>query len=78
MPRTKHKQVALYLRDERIEQLKELAHRLGKAQQDVLRDAVEAKLRQHRLIGGCASPGERACFNHHGRNLAAVVRSASC
>jgi len=43
--------VALYLEDERIEQLHELGRRLGKTQQDVLRDAVEAKLRQHRLIG---------------------------
>jgi predicted DNA-binding protein len=49
--RTKRRQVALYLEDERIEQLHELGRRLGKTQQDVLRDAIEAKLRQHRLIG---------------------------
>ena len=49
--KTKRRQVALYLEDERIEQLHELGRRLGKTQQDVLRDAVEAKLRRHRLIG---------------------------
>jgi hypothetical protein len=49
--RIKRRQVALYLEDERIEQLHELGRRLGKTQQDVLRDALEAKLRQHRLIG---------------------------
>jgi hypothetical protein len=49
--RTKRRQVALYLEDERIEQLHELGRRLGKSQQDVLRDAVDAKLRRHRLIG---------------------------
>ena len=47
----KRRQVALYLEDERIEQLHELGRRLGKTQQDVLRDAIEAKLRRHRLIG---------------------------
>lgn len=51
MRKTKRRQVALYLDDERIEQLHELGRRLGKTQQDVLRDAVEAKLRRHRLIG---------------------------
>lgn len=51
MGRTTRTQVALYLDTERVGQLKELAEKRGKTQQDVLREALEAKLRRHRIIG---------------------------
>jgi hypothetical protein len=43
-------QVALYLDADRVELLKRLAVKLGKTQQDVLRQALDSLLVRHRLL----------------------------
>jgi predicted DNA-binding protein len=50
MGRTLRTQVALYLDKDRVELLADLAKKTGRTKQEVLREALDAKLVEHKLL----------------------------
>ncbi|MCC7200972.1 MAG: ribbon-helix-helix protein, CopG family [Gammaproteobacteria bacterium] len=50
MGRTVRTQVALYLDDDRVEALRRLAEKSGRTQQDLLREALDTLLVQHKML----------------------------